>query len=98
MVSVPVGGRGRASSAGAFAAAAFVMGLSSYGSDWNWFGFSASWTLVNITDRVIGYALMGVTLGALVTKWSGRQTTDEWSGVRASGGYAPPRTSHGVKP
>lgn len=79
--------------AGLFAAAAFAMGLSSFASDWNWFGFGAPWTLVNIVDRVIGYTLMGLALGAAVNKWSRRATTDEWTGVRASGGYQPPRTS-----
>lgn len=67
------------------AAAAFAMGVSVFGSDWNWYGFGAGWTLVNIVDRILGYALTGLVLGALINKWTTRTRTDEWGGVRASG-------------
>ncbi len=79
--------------AAVFGVGALAMGLSAFGSDWNWFGFGVGWTVVNILDRVIGYALMGFALGACVNKWSGRATTDEWSGVRAGGSLPGSRTS-----
>lgn len=67
------------------AAAAFAIGVSVFGSDWNWYGFGTGWTLVNLVDRVVGYALTGLVLGALINKWTARTRTDEWGGVRASG-------------
>src|SRR5687767_10689654 len=45
---------------GIFAVGALAVGLSAFGSDWNWYGFGATWTIVNIVDRVIGYSLLGL--------------------------------------
>lgn len=67
------------------AAAALAVAASVLGSDWNWYGFGTGWTLVNIVDRAIGYALVGLVLGVLINKWTARTKTDEWGGVRASG-------------
>ena len=68
------------------AAMAFAVSASILVSNWNWYGFSVSWTVVNTIDRTIGYGLLGLVLGALVSKASGRSTTDEWNGVRTSSG------------
>lgn len=68
------------------AAMAFAVSASILVSNWNWYGFSVAWTVVNTIDRTIGYGLLGLVLGALVIRASGRSTTDEWNGVRASSG------------
>ena len=67
-------------------AAAFAVSLSVFVSDWNWYGFGAGWTVVNTLERTIGYALMGLVVGACVNKWAPRPTTDEWGGVKAPTG------------
>jgi hypothetical protein len=70
-----------------FAVAALAVGASIFVSDWNWWGFSLSWMSVNLIDRVIGYALLGIVLGGLLNRWSAtKPTTDEWSGVKAQRG------------
>ena len=67
--------------------AALVVGASILMSNWIWYGFSASWTFVNLVDRMIGYALLGLVLGGLLNRWSpAKPTTDEWGGVKAQGG------------
>jgi hypothetical protein len=72
---------------------ALAVAASAFASDWNWYGFGAGWTLVNIVDRSIGYTLMCLVLGALINKWSVRSTTDEWGGVRASGSMQAAKTT-----
>jgi hypothetical protein len=71
--------------AGAFAAAAFAISASTMFSNWNWWGYPLPWTLVQVADRTIGFALMGLAMGAIVSRSAPRSTTDEWGGVRASG-------------
>lgn len=67
--------------------AALVVGASILVSNWNWYGFSVSWTVVNLIDRVIAYTLVGLVIGGLCNRWgTARPTTDEWSGVKAQGG------------
>jgi hypothetical protein len=68
------------------AVAALAVGASIQISNWIWYGFSPSWTLINLVDRVVGYAILGLVLGGLINRWSGKPTTDEWSGVKAKGG------------
>jgi hypothetical protein len=68
------------------AALAFAVSTSLLVSDWNWYGFGPAWTVVNLLDRTIGYALMGLALGAAINKWSPRVRTDEWGGVKAPSG------------
>jgi hypothetical protein len=69
------------------AVAALVVGASIFVSDWNWWGFGLPWMAINLIDRVVGYALLGLVLGGLLNRWSvARPTTDEWSGVKAQGG------------
>ena len=75
------------------AAAALAVSASVFGSDWNWYGFGTGWTLVNMVDRAIGYALVGLVMGALINKWTARTKTDEWGGVRASGSMASAKTT-----
>jgi hypothetical protein len=72
--------------AAAFAVAAFAISLSTFVSNWNWWGYPGAWTAVQVVDRTIGFTLMGVVLGWLLNKWSPRVRTDEWGGVRAQGG------------
>ncbi|HEU4995517.1 MAG TPA: hypothetical protein VFT29_11895 [Gemmatimonadaceae bacterium] len=52
-------------------------------SDWNWYGSGTTWILVRTLDRSIGYGLMGLALGAVINRFSGRARTDEWGGVGA---------------
>ena len=70
----------------AFAVGAFAISLSTFVSNWNWWGYPAAWTAVQVVDRTIGFALLGLALGGLLNKWSPRVTTDEWGGVKAQGG------------
>lgn len=70
----------------AFGVAAFAISLSTFVSNWVWWGYPAAWTMVQVIDRTIGFALMGLALGGAYNKWSTRVRTDEWSGVRAGGG------------
>lgn len=72
--------------AGAFAVTAFATALSTFGSNWNWWGYPAAWTLVQVVDRTIGFALMGLAMGWIMNRTPGRIITDEWGGVRAQGG------------
>lgn len=68
------------------AALALAVSASAFVSDWNWYGFGAAWTVVNTVDRVVGYGLLGLVLGAAINKWNGRVNTNEWSGVQAPTG------------
>ncbi|MEX2152919.1 MAG: hypothetical protein WD825_06230 [Gemmatimonadaceae bacterium] len=68
------------------AALALAVSASAFVSEWNWYGFGAAWTVVNAVDRVIGYGLLGLVLGAAINKWNGRVNTNEWSGVQAPTG------------
>lgn len=82
------------------AAIALAVSASIFVSDWNWYGFGTAWTVVNTIDRMIGYGLMGLALGASVNRWPGRMRTDEWGGVKAPGGVpssmgSPTPGSHG---
>ena len=72
--------------AAAFAVTAFAISLSTFGSNWNWWGYPAAWTLVQVVDRTIGFALMGLVMGGITNRTPGRTITDEWGGVRAQGG------------
>lgn len=73
--------------AGVFAVTAFAISASTYGSNWNWWGYPPAWTLVQIVDRTIGFALMGLVMGWLANRGgTQRAITDEWGGVRAQGG------------
>lgn len=71
--------------AGVFAVAAFAISASTFVSNWNWWGYPAAWTLVQVVDRTIGFALMGLVMGWIVNRSAKRSTTDEWGGVRAQG-------------
>lgn len=70
----------------AFAVAAFAISLSTFVSNWNWWGYPGAWTAVQVIDRTIGFALMGLVLGGLLNRWEPKATTDEWGGVKAQGG------------
>lgn len=72
--------------AGAFAVTAFAISLSTFGSNWNWWGYPAAWNLVQVVDRTIGFAVMGLVMGWILNRTPGRTITDEWGGVRAQGG------------
>ena len=69
-----------------FAVATLGFSLSTFISNWNWWGFPAAWTAVQVVDRTIGFALMGLVLGSLLNRWSPKSNTDEWGGVKAHGG------------
>lgn len=74
--------------ASTLALAGFTTSLLTELSNWNWYGFTAGWSLVNVADHTIGFFLAGLTLGALLeTKWlRPRGTTAEAPGARAAAG------------
>ncbi len=47
---------------------ALTAAISEYISDWNWYGFSGSFTLLSMGDIVIGWFLTGLALGGLMNK------------------------------
>lgn len=65
---------------------ALAVSLAVFASDWNWYGFGAGWAMVNTVDRVLGFTLVGLTMGGLFNRWSDRVRTDEWGGVKAPSG------------
>lgn len=77
-----------------FGVAGLALSLSTFGSQWNWWGFPWAWTAVQVMDRTIGFALMGFAMGFLANRDDPRRTTDEWGGVRAQGGL-PTATRNG---
>ena len=72
--------------AAAFAVVTFALSASTFISNWNWWGYPAAWTAVQVVDRTIGFTLLGLTIGGLLNRWAPRPTTDEWGGVKAQGG------------
>ena len=61
-------------------------------SDWNWYGFSASYAIVNIIDQTIGFALAALVIAAIYRKLTPGATVPaaETPGVRAQGSYSTP--------
>lgn len=80
-----------------FAAAAFAISLSTFMSNWNWWGYPAAWAAVQVVDRTIGFTLMGLALGGLLNRWAPKATTDEWGGVKAQGGLPSSMNAPGSK-
>jgi hypothetical protein len=72
--------------AGVFGLAGFAISLSTFGANWNWWGYPLGWTAVQVIDRGIGFALMGLAMGYAAHHSMPRSRTDEWGGVRAQGG------------
>ena len=61
-----------------------------------WWNFPAPWTLGNVADQVIGFFLVGITLGALHKRFGEpRIDTAERPGVRAQGNV--PMSESGVR-
>jgi len=81
--------------AGVFAVAAFAISASMFVSNWNWWGYPAAWTLVQVVDRTVAFALMGLVMGWIVNRSAKRSTTDEWGGVRGHGALP---SAHGNSP
>jgi len=55
-----------------------------------WYGFPTAWTLGNVTDSVIAFFLVGLTLAAVRRRFGEpRMATAERPGVRAQGGLSP---------
>jgi hypothetical protein len=55
-----------------------------------WYNFPISWTLGNVTDNVITFFLVGLTLAAVRRRFGEpRMATAERPGVRAQGGLSP---------
>ena len=56
-----------------------------------WWNFPAAWNLGNVADQVIGFFLVGLTLGALERRFAEPQIeTAERPGVRAQSGLGEP--------
>jgi hypothetical protein len=54
-------------------------------SDWNWYGFGASYALVNVVDTTFCFFLVGATLAALRARFEPVVKTEERPGVKAQG-------------
>jgi hypothetical protein len=64
-------------------------------SDWNWYGFATAYSVVNVIDLVIMFALAGLVIAAIYKRQmaAGSVGAVEAGGVRAQGTYNPPRDS-----
>lgn len=67
-----------------FAVAAFAISLSTHVANAIWYGYPVPWTAVQVVDRTIGFALMGLALGWTVNRLAPKVRTDEWGGVKAN--------------
>jgi hypothetical protein len=54
--------------AGALVLAALAAGMENQVSDWNWYGFSARFTVFELVDIVVSWFLVGLILAALARK------------------------------
>jgi len=59
-------------------------------SDWNWYGFAASYAMVNIIDQTIGLALAALVIAAIYKRQMRDGAVAETPGVRAQGSYSSP--------
>jgi len=61
-------------------------------SDWNWYGFAASYEIVNIIDLTISFALAGAVIAWVYKKQmrGDAVAVGETPGVRAHGSYRAP--------
>lgn len=59
-------------------------------SDWNWYGFAASYAMVNIIDQTIGLALAALVIAAIYKRQMRDNAAAETPGVRAQGSYSSP--------
>ena len=63
--------------------AALVVSALIHASNWNWYGFSSGYTLVNIADATVGVFLAGLVIGVVLRKMS--NVVADLPGVRAEG-------------
>jgi hypothetical protein len=62
-----------------------------------WYGFPTAWTLGNVTDSVISFFLVGLTLAAVSRRFGEPRTaTAERPGVRAQGGLGAQSAERGA--
>ena len=74
------------------AAAGLAAGVALELSDWNWYGFSAGYTIVNAIDVTIQCFVGGFATSLFLRRFGSRAVTEERVGVPASKGYVPPRS------
>lgn len=61
-------------------------------SDWNWYGFTASYAFVNTVDMTIQFIIAGLVITSIRNRLIGGDAVlaDSGPGVRAQGTYQPP--------
>lgn len=91
-VVAQIGVRRKRDTAMQLALVGFAMVMIKELSDWNWYGFAAGYSIVNIVDLTISFALAGAVI-ALIYKKQMRNdpvAAAETPGVRAQGSYRAP--------
>lgn len=76
-----------------FAVAAFAVSAIIELSNTIWYGFAASYSLVNVVEQTISFFLVGAALAALRGRIDKLARTEERPAVRAQGGMKPSGTS-----
>jgi hypothetical protein len=71
-------------------AAGFAAGVALELSDWNWYGFSAGYTIVNAIDVTIQCFIGGFATAFFLKRFGARAVTEERVGVPAGKGYGGP--------
>jgi hypothetical protein len=92
VVVAQIGVRRKRDTAMQLALVGFAMVLIKELSDWNWYGFAASYGLVNIVDLTIQFALAGAVIAWVYNKQmrGDAVAAGETPGVRAQGNYRAP--------
>jgi uncharacterized membrane protein YhaH (DUF805 family) len=94
IVVAQIGVRRKRDTAMQLALAGFAMVVIKELSDWNWYGFAASYEIVNIIDLTIQFALAGVVIAWIYKRqMRGDAVAAETPGVRAQGSYRAPSDS-----
>lgn len=76
------------------AVAGFAAGVAQQFSDWNWYGFGASYAMVNVVDVAIQCFIGGFAISAFLNRFGARAVTEERVGVPAPRGYQMPSSGH----
>ncbi|MFN2636556.1 MAG: hypothetical protein ABR585_05990 [Gemmatimonadaceae bacterium] len=73
---------------------ALTVGMIKELSDWNWYGFGTAYSVVNVIDLVIMFALAGLVIGSIYRRQMRDTVVDnETLGVKTQGSYSAPRDS-----
>jgi EamA domain-containing membrane protein RarD len=77
------------------ALAGLVVSAAAELANWNWYGYAAGWTVVNIVDATIGFFVTGLAVGWLARRMSRGETPGV--AVPAGSGYSGARSQAGVR-